>query len=91
MRGISLDEKLRRVPLRAGVHHGQVVVHAAADAAAVIEHPALLADHHLQPGFQRRDRRHGARDPAADHQQVRLDCRPVLFHRLSLHLCQVDH
>src|SRR5690606_29248181 len=68
--GHVLEQELRRIPFRSGVHHRQVMVDAAADAAAVVEDPALFTDHHLQSGFQCRDRGHGARHPATDHQHI---------------------
>ena len=82
--GYMLDEKFRRVPLGPGIHDGEVVVDAAADAAAVIEHLAFFADHHVQAGFQCRNGRHAAGDAAADHQHVRVQMRPPVAQRCLL-------
>ena len=80
-----LEEELRRVPLGTAVHDGEIVVDAAADAAAVVEHAALLADDDRETRLERGDRRHAAGDAAADDQQIGVDLYPTLpFHLIFL-------
>ena len=78
--GKVLEQELRRVPFGTALHDGEVVVDAAADAAAIVEHPALLADRDGETRLQRRDRRHAAGNAAADDEQIRVDGPPVLLH-----------
>ena len=68
--GDVLEQELGRVPFGTRLHDREIVIDAAAHAAAVVQDLSLFADDDIQAGFQGRNGRHAAGDAATDHQHV---------------------
>jgi hypothetical protein len=85
------DEERGRVPVGPGVHHGEIVIDPAADAAAAVEHLALLADDDLEARLERRYCGHRACHSAADDQEVGIQGGPLLHRCSGFHGCLVSN